>query len=497
MNAAIKYIIVTDKTKNSIAEHPDRLVLSPQEFIEDSTDIDLKRIGKVKVINLCNTFEYLSKGYYVSLLAEARGMRCTPNVANIVSLNWKRNYQSSLPELNELVKRHFQEPAIDPLSRTYSTYFGRHDDPKIEPIARRLFDLFRFPIITFEIKYGNAGRWVIDDIDFASISDVPNDLVPYFFEMLDKYTGSAWKDATVSKKNEKYWIAILHDPEEKMPPSDKKALQKFMKIGKQMNLFVELITKYDYASLLEYDALFIRETTAINNHTYRFALKALQEGIPCIDDTQSIIRCCNKVFMHELLTSKNIPVPKTIIIDRKYDQAIEDKVDYPVVLKIPDGSFSRGMAKVKNKEEFHTEAADMLKKSEIILCQEFLESEFDWRIGILNNEIIFASQYFMAKGHWQVYNHDAKEKKNVSGDSRCLAVQDVPKEVATTALKAAQLIGNGLYGVDLKQTKDGRVVVIEINDNPNIDEGVENELIGDEIYKKVLNRFIEMIEPAK
>lgn len=51
-----------------------------------------------------------------------------------------------------------------------------------------------------------------------------------------------------------------------------------------------------------------------------------------------------------------------------------------------------------------------------------------------------------------------------------MPVEEVPKKVITTALKAANLIGDGLYGVDLKQNDKG-VYVIEINDNPNIDSG--------------------------
>ena len=42
-----------------------------------------------------------------------------------------------------------------------------------------------------------------------------------------------------------------------------------------------------------------------------------------------------------------------------------------------------------------------------------------------------------------------------------------------TALKAANLIGDGLYGVDLKQS-DGKFYVIEVNDNPNLDAGFED-----------------------
>ena len=52
----------------------------------------------------------------------------------------------------------------------------------------------------------------------------------------------------------------------------------------------------------------------------------------------------------------------------------------------------------------------------------------------------------------------------------------------------ANLIGDGLYGVDLKQAGD-KVVVIEVNDNPNIDCGVEDVYLGDDLYKtQVENR---------
>ena len=47
-----------------------------------------------------------------------------------------------------------------------------------------------------------------------------------------------------------------------------------------MGVEVELITKKDYPRLAEYDALFIRETTGLDHHTYRFAKKAEEEGMP-------------------------------------------------------------------------------------------------------------------------------------------------------------------------------------------------------------------------
>jgi hypothetical protein len=65
--------------------------------------------------------------------------------------------------------------------------------------------------------------------------------------------------------------------------------------------------------------------------------------------------------------------------------------------------------------------------------------------------------------------------------------------VVEAAVKAARLIGDGLYGVDLKETERGPLV-IEINDNPSIDLGVEDAVLKDELYRIILAEFIRRLE---
>jgi glutathione synthase/RimK-type ligase-like ATP-grasp enzyme len=65
--------------------------------------------------------------------------------------------------------------------------------------------------------------------------------------------------------------------------------------------------------------------------------------------------------------------------------------------------------------------------------------------------------------------------------------------VVRTALKAANLIGDGLYGVDLKETRDG-VLVIEVNDNPNIDTGIEDRVAGEGLYRAVIEELVRRID---
>ena len=75
-------------------------------------------------------------------------------------------------------------------------------------------------------------------------------------------------------------------------------------------------------------------------------------------------------------------------------------------------------------------------------------------------------------------------------------LEDVPAIILQTAQKAASLIGDGLYGVDLKLI-NGQVYVVEVNDNPNIDFGVEDLVLKDSLYDILIDSMIHRIEIAK
>jgi len=98
----------------------------------------------------------------------------------------------------------------------------------------------------------------------------------------------------------------------------------------------------------------------------------------------------------------------------------------------------------------------------------------------------------MARKHWQIVNHRA-DGRTVAGGFETYPVDEVPADVVKIATEAASLIGNGLYGVDLKQNERG-IHIIEINDNPNIDQGVEDKVLKGEIYEAVIREFIRRID---
>ena len=119
-------------------------------------------------------------------------------------------------------------------------------------------------------------------------------------------------------------------------------------------------------------------------------------------------------------------------------------------------------------------------------------TDYDWRVGVLGGRPLFAVHYLMAKRHWQIVNHD-RAGKPVQGGIKTFTLKETPQVIVDTAVRAARCIGDGLYGVDLKETADG-IYVIEINDNPNLDHGYEDSGEKDEVWTKLTQWFLDRLE---
>ncbi|WP_448204736.1 RimK family protein [Azospirillum sp. sgz302134] len=483
------HILIVDRRADVKWAKDTLQVVSARDYIAKPETVKAQR--SVRVLNLSRSYRYLGTGYYCSLLAEARGERVIPTVKTILDLSQKDFYRPRLAEVNEALRRTIKRmPDAPGASFNLCIFFGHADDPRFQDIARQIFDLFRCPLLKAQVRLKDS--WTVHTLEPLSLADLRPDQEALFETALDAYTRASWREPTATKASPRYTLAILHNPKEELPPSSPRALQKFVKAGESLGIAVELIEKKDYLRLAEFDALFIRETTNLDHHTYRFARKAAAEGMPVIDDPNSILKCTNKVYLAELLKANRIPAPKTVIFDKRGLAALDQEIPYPIVLKIPDGSFSRGVFKVQNRSELEATAEGLFEQSDVILAQEFMYTEFDWRVGVLNRQPIYVCQYLMAKKHWQIVKHGGNGRAE-QGSSRTLAVDEAPPEVIDTAVKAAGLIGDGLYGVDLKQNDRG-VFVIEINDNPSIDLGVEDAKLKDELYRTVMREFLRRLE---
>ncbi len=444
-----------------------------------------------KVYNLCSSYRYQSLGYYVSLLAAARGHKPLPSVSTIQDMKSVSLVRFISSELDELVQKSLAPLAGDRF--VLSIYFGKNLAKKYDRLSLHLFNLFQAPFL--RAQFVKNDHWQLWQIGPIEVRDIPEDHLDFVLQVAREHlTGR--RQPMPKRTQYRYDLAILANTDEKHPPSDNKALQKFMRAAEQMGMRPEIIDKNEYATLAQFDALFIRETTAVNHHTYRFARRAAAEGLVVIDDPESILKCTNKVYLAELLDRHKIPMPKTTIVHKGNVGDIEPTLGLPCILKQPDSSFSLGVVKVSDHASLKGEADRFLERSELCVAQEFVPTPFDWRVGVLNREAIYVCKYYMARKHWQIIATDEAGQSRY-GKVETLPVELAPKHVVRAAVKAAALIGDGLYGVDLKETSDKECCVIEVNDNPSIDAGCEDAVIKDKLYSLVMQVFLERIERKK
>lgn len=477
-------IIVVDNPKswNFLIEGVD--IVSSKEYLTNNKYADLRN---VRIFNLSRQYKYQSKGYYVSLLAEARGHKVIPNIKTIQDLKAPAIVKIISDELDDLVQKTLRK--IKSNEYVLSIYFGQNISKHYDQLSNELYKLFQAPFLRAKFVFNK--KWTIQTIKPIPFNEIPD----YHFEFVESVAReffSRKRYSSIKQNKFIYDLAILVNPAEKAPPSDKKAIDKFTEAAEDLGFSVELISKDDYSRVGEFDALFIRETTSVNHHTYRFASRAQSDGVVVLDDPQSILRCTNKVYLAELLGKAKIPTPKTLVVHSENKDQVMAQLGLPCVLKLPDSSFSQGVIKASTQEELKAEIEKMLTSSDLIIAQEFLPSDFDWRIGVLDKRPLYACKYYMAKNHWQIYNW-AADKNEVEGRFDTISVDKVPQKVIDISLKATNLIGNGLYGVDVKEV-NGSLYVIEVNDNPSIDAGVEDQVLKDELYVKIIQTFRTRLE---
>lgn len=490
------------------------------------------------VVNLCRSYQYLTKGYYVSLLADARHQSVVPTLATIEAINDPFVYFRTLEEAGietidyKIVRAGRRllpkiilperEPEADtavtkrtPLARDASaldaryeqgtqqyvettTVLGKALDDRFRRACAAVFRVYPVPLLRIRM-YREPGdeSWQVGQVFPATLSQLgPAELALLASELAKERFHRAALPAAGPRP---YRIACLWDGQDPFAPSDEETLERFERAAERQEALFEIIGKEDLGSLAEYDALLIRTVTGVNTYAFTFAHTAESLDIPVIDDTQSIIRCSNKVFLHELFEKNGVATPRTIIISRKTPLPDITAIGFPMIVKLPDGTFSHSVKKAGNAAELDVLCQEMFKKSPLLIAQEFTPTPFDWRIGVLEGKVLFAAKYHMVKDHWQIVGR-WKTGRVRYGRVEAVALHEVPAAVIALALDAASLIGSGLYGVDIKETERGPLV-IEVNDNPNIMESDEDAVEKDRVYETIiavlLRRIHEIVAEAK
>ncbi len=238
--------------------------------------------------------------------------------------------------------------------------------------------------------------------------------------------------------------------------------------------------------VLRTDALFIRSRTDPLNISFIASKMAEMHDIPVIDDPRSIQICSDKVNMYLHLIKANVPVPRTEFV-RKGDFGVEnitrilESMSGSMILKEPSTTLGNRVKKVTSPSDAHRIAGSYLKMSDWIIAQEYIESDEDWKIGVLDGELLYACRYVLPTESQKIVASEEGEIPDYASES--VPREMVPVETIDLAVRAAKAIGKGLYSVDIKQ-RGGRQFVIEVNDNPSLESG------EDEYYPQIFNQII-------
>ncbi len=267
------------------------------------------------------------------------------------------------------------------------------------------------------------------------------------------------------------------------------ALIRCRDVAEGMGHDVDFIFPVDIHKIPKMDALFIRARTDPLNVTYVAARMASFHGIPVLDDPGSIRICSDKVNMYSHLIRKDISMPKTVFLSKNnltIDRVTRlfEELGSPLILKEPSTSFSLRVEKVNTIVEFFRVARRFIKLSDWIVAQQFIESRYDWRVGVLDGKLLYACKYTIPSDTFKI-------QASVNGHLVYCGVESaspdrVPPHVISLGIDAANAIGRGLYGVDIKNN-NGDAYVIEVNDNPSIESG------EDDCYPRVFEQIISTL----
>ena len=96
-------------------------VVSARTYLIDPGFTDRRQ---AKVFNLCKSYRYQSLGYYVSLLAAARGHKPLPDISTIQDLKLSELVRFAGEDLTEEIQKGLKD--VEPGAFILSIYFGQN-----------------------------------------------------------------------------------------------------------------------------------------------------------------------------------------------------------------------------------------------------------------------------------------------------------------------------------------------------------------------------------
>lgn len=214
------------------------------------------------------------------------------------------------------------------------------------------------------------------------------------------------------------------------------------------------------ASVPKLDAVIVRSMPlgSLEQVIFRMdCLAAWQDaGIEIVNPPKALETAIDKWLTLQRLAHHNIAVPATITCQSR-DVAMQafETLGGDVVVKPIFGGEGRGIVRVQDPQIAWRVFGTLQQTGQVLYVQEFIE-HFGYDIRVLKIGDSLHCIHRRASGTWLT---------NVSLGSQAVAAELTSQQRAI-ADRVAAIIGGSVLGIDLLPTRDGRLLVLEVNAVP-------------------------------
>ncbi len=180
-------------------------------------------------------------------------------------------------------------------------------------------------------------------------------------------------------------------------------------------------------------------------------------GVRVLNPPRAVELCVDKYLTTAVLDAAGLRVPPTIVCQHA-DAALEafTALGGDVVVKPLFGSEGRGMVRVSDPEMAWRTFRTLERTASVLYLQQFVRHPgWDLRVFVLGGRVLTAMRR-RSRGDWRT---------NVA-QGGCAEVVTLAADEERLALRAAEVVGAALAGVDLLPGPDGAWYVIEVNAVP-------------------------------
>ena len=216
---------------------------------------------------------------------------------------------------------------------------------------------------------------------------------------------------------------------------------------------------------IEADAVIPRIGYSVTSEGVRVVRQFESQGVYVANSADSILRSRDKLTASQILSHQGIPVPRTALVTswRDTERAISRVGGVPCVIKASQGTQGNSVHLARSIRDANEHVYRLLANRETVLVQEYIRESHgkDVRVIVAGGEVVAAMRR-VARGR------EFRSNFHLGGQVEAIELKE---DYAKIAIRAANLLGIEVGGVDLLEGRNGPIL-LEVNSSPGL-EGIE------------------------